>query len=282
MKTKSAMLPEALPLWPSPSTTNVKGRVWNLSRTALGSREVQRALELAVDDEARADIASELRGHTWAAMQCPHANFVLQKCIMTLRPQALQFIIDEIMSKSGALLHTAQHKYGCRIVQRLLEHCRFDQVQRLVDVILQDAVELACHPFGNYVLQHTLEYSPDGTRDHLIELLVKHVNTMAADTCAAAVVSQAMSIGNKGAPLARALFKERGLLRTMACSRHGHIAVKRALRLLSADEFDKAVEQLTSDAQALRADRYGKIVLASLESNERQRACSERVPRATR
>jgi len=111
--------------------------VWRLSQDQKGCLKVQEALQGAGSDDARRAIAAELEGHVWEAMRCPHANHVVQKCIMTMRPHALQFIIDEIESRGAAgVRKIAKHQYGCRILQRLLEHCRPDQVQGLVEDLL--------------------------------------------------------------------------------------------------------------------------------------------------
>merc|ERR1719343_1869951 len=112
----------------------LSGRVWSLARDAQGCREVQNALEAARTEEERLAIAMELQSHVWDAMRCPHANYVLQKSIALLKPLSSQFIIDEIVRKGArAVAQAAKHKYGCRIIQRLLEHCKTAQVRDLAD-----------------------------------------------------------------------------------------------------------------------------------------------------
>ena len=51
----------------------------------------------------------------------------------------------------------ARHKYGCRVLQRLLEHARHDQLNGLVDALLAKAIPLSRHYFATYVMQHILE-----------------------------------------------------------------------------------------------------------------------------
>merc|ERR1712190_562957 len=139
---------------------SIRGRVWTLSQDADGCRKVQELIEDCTDGEQEG-IAAELQGHVWQALVCPHANHVLQKCIMSMRPQTCQFIIDElIMEKKVA--SGAQLKYGCRVIQRLLEHCREDQVHEICEKLLASGIELSGHHFGSYVMQHLAEY---GTRD---------------------------------------------------------------------------------------------------------------------
>merc|ERR1711881_49018 len=97
-----------------------------------GTRTVQHALEAAADVSTREMIAGELRDHVWQAIDCPCANYALQQCIYSLPAPSVQFIIDEITAESNGVCLAAQHRFGCRILQRLLERCPPKQVQDLV------------------------------------------------------------------------------------------------------------------------------------------------------
>eukprot|EP00438_Fugacium_kawagutii_P029241 Skav229576 [mRNA] locus=scaffold568:769569:775299:+ [translate_table: standard] len=117
-------------------------------------------------------LAQELRGHVKEAASSPHANYVLQKApgraggagggaghvITQLRPHASTFIAEELLD-SGARF--ARHRFGCRILCRLLEHCTTESsTQRLISRILEDpseALELCRHNFGHHVVQLVLE-----------------------------------------------------------------------------------------------------------------------------
>lgn len=249
------------------NTRPVVGRVWCLSQSPEGCRQVQQALEDAPSDEARAALASELQGHIWEALRCPHANHVVQKCIMTMRPQASQFIIDELMNGGRHVTQAARHKYGCRIIQRLLEHCRPDQVQQVVEALLGDAVPLCKHTYANYVMQHVLEQGDASTRHRLSEFLSTHARAVGSDSCGCAVMGKALMLGagDDQTMLARALLREQGLLAAMARSRYGHTAVKAVLNLLEDAERSDAQCQLRNASGALCASRYGRSVLASLD-----------------
>lgn len=48
----------------------------------------------------------------------------VQKCIECVEPAALQFIINAFAGQVYAL---STHPYGCRVIQRILEHCTPDQ-----------------------------------------------------------------------------------------------------------------------------------------------------------
>jgi len=68
--------------------------------------------------------------------------------------------------------------------------------------------------------------------------------------------------------LAKSLFGEPGLLIFMACTCHGHIAVLRVLELLDSADRKDASRRLLADSEALRASRYGRIIVERLEAFE--------------
>mmetsp|Transcript_66805 Transcript_66805/g.196086 ORF Transcript_66805/g.196086 Transcript_66805/m.196086 type:complete len:357 (-) Transcript_66805:46-1116(-) len=247
----------------------IASRVWKLSQDPQGCHAVQQALEDAGSDDVRMALTQELHGHVWEAMKCRNANHVLQRCITTTRSAALQFIIDEIMKEGAvAVRRAARHQFGCRILQRLLEHCPQSQVECLVELLLEDAVGTAKHTFGNYVMQHVMEHGTPSQRHRLSAQLTEKALPLATDVkgCAQAVLGKALSFGtgDDKTALARALLRCQGVLPNMACSRHGHTVVKLALERLQGQEREEAVAQLEGDAAVLGSSRYGRSVLAHL------------------
>lgn len=59
-------------------------------------------------------------------------------------------------SLSGRIAAIAVHSYGCRVVQRLLEHCTQAQLRETLEELHEATDRLAYNPYGNYVLQHLL------------------------------------------------------------------------------------------------------------------------------
>jgi hypothetical protein len=239
---------------------SVVGRVWELSQCAVGSRTVQSAVETAADDNARAQFAIELHGHVWEALECPHANFVLQKCISTLPSHLLQFIIDEIMSENHGAITAAQGRFGCRIIQRLLENCMPEQLQDLVDAIISDAKSLAHHAFGNYVLQHILDYGVHENMYRLLHFVEQEAQELSFDPYAASVVVKALVVAptEHVAVIVRALLSKSDQLARMAMSRHGGLVVQAVLEQAQEGDRKDAVNQLRLQMSVLRSSKCSR------------------------
>ena len=52
----------------------------------------------------------------------------------------------------------SSHPYGCRVIQRILEHCNPEQTGPILDELHANTEQLLQDQYGNYVIQHVLEH----------------------------------------------------------------------------------------------------------------------------
>merc|ERR1712007_349105 len=97
-----------------------------------------------------------------------------------------------------AVSMVARHKYGCRNIQRLVEHCVHEQVQTLVDHLLSepDVLETCAHQFGNYAMQHIYEHGTLAQRRFLVRLLIQNAE-LAKDSYVCTVVGKILASGDR-------------------------------------------------------------------------------------
>lgn len=220
-------------------------RVWVLSRDDAGCREIQEAVDLASCDEEIVAIAAEMRGHVAEAVRCPNANYVMQKLIERLPSREVVFIFEELMKKGpDSVVHLARHRYGCRILQRMLKVDLPEYVTYLIDKLLTDAFATCTHPFGNYVMQRVLEEGSPHAQKCLVDILSKHVPEARPDTHTMAVYVKAFATCQKEAraTLARAMLNAPELLSKMVAQMQGHQAarLRQMLKALRGAEHDQA------------------------------------------
>ncbi|CAK0871518.1 unnamed protein product [Prorocentrum cordatum] len=198
-------------------------------------------------------------------MQCPHANHVVQKCITSMPPQHSQFILDELLSKG--VVHAAQHKYGCRVIQRLLEHLAPSQVEELREALLVNAHRMSRHQYGNYVMQHLLEHDSAEHQHRVVRELCADVAGLGSNLYGAAVLAVALAHAclEDQLALARAIARAPGLIERMSSTRHGHLAVKRTIAALEGSDLEAQVgARVAANVQAMAAGRYGRVLAASV------------------
>eukprot|EP00929_Paragymnodinium_shiwhaense_P024617 TRINITY_DN1508_c2_g1_i1.p1 TRINITY_DN1508_c2_g1~~TRINITY_DN1508_c2_g1_i1.p1 ORF type:complete len:454 (+),score=102.35 TRINITY_DN1508_c2_g1_i1:83-1444(+) len=118
-----------------------------------------RVMQVAIEKGSPADVAEllrELQGSVLRAASSPHGNYVLQKIVEVMPPAFSTFIVEELL---GSAAETARHRFGCRIVCRLLEHSSTDsRTVKLMDELLAEVGSLVRHEFGHHVMESILEH----------------------------------------------------------------------------------------------------------------------------
>jgi len=215
--------------------------------------------------EERRALMGELRGFVWDAARCPCANFVLQKGIETSQLEDLQFIIDEL-ARPRLAVRAAMHRCACRVLQRLVERCAAWQVRGLMSAVLESFDEVVRNPYGNYVVQHLAEHGCQDLRRRVMLCAARDVKGLAADPFGAAALKGLLSKGPacEQEIVAQAMLNEAGLLVFLACSRHGHGAVQRALLVLKGAERAQARKLFLEEKGCLQASRFGRQILHAL------------------
>jgi pumilio RNA-binding family len=256
------------------STCHLRGEVRLLAHSPEGCRQVQDVLVEAASDRERAALMAEFRGRAVKAMCCPHANHVIQKGIQLLTVAPLQFLIDELLEERRPMFRTvATHRYGCRTIQHLLQDCHLPPVRRLAEAVIQHAVKLACHAFGNYSVQRLLEYGTADQKYRLVRTLERSMAAVGRSPQGGRVIGAALhhAAADDRIWIARAAVQDPTIFLHVARSRNGHVVVSQVLAVLQAPERDQASRLLGAGMKELRTSRHGRKVAACL-SHVRARA----------
>lgn len=144
------------------------------AKSKLGTRIVQKALEVASGSDRDA-LVGKLQEHVVDLYEDPNANHVLTKIIEVI-PSTSSSIGSVIAAlRRKGTFTVSKHRFGCRVMERLLEHC--DETQQpefvaLLDEVVADAGALSKNQMGNFVVQHLLEHgSPERRRTTLEQML---------------------------------------------------------------------------------------------------------------
>jgi pumilio RNA-binding family len=167
----------------------VRGSVCALAFDAAGCRVVQKLIEMAMPQDA-GKLVMELHGSVRRAVSSPHANFVIQKVIDVLPARFSQFIAKEL---AGSGAETSRHRYGCRILCRLVEHSIDDAgTLELLDEVVYESSALCRHEFGHYVLETILEHGLPEQKQRIALSLEFETMQNASDKTAAYIIEAAL------------------------------------------------------------------------------------------
>jgi len=241
--------------------------VKTLAAAKHGTRVVQKAIEVA-DAARREAIIGQLKGSVVDMYKSPHANHVLSKLIEVLPNDLVDFVLAEIEDE-GAVVAAAKHQYGCRVIERLIEHCRDDQASGLVGKLLDEAEALCCHQYGNFVMQHIFEHGSEEAKAIAIQKMVKSgggISKLSTHRLASHVVQKALEVGGDEVQNIivstmtsdDAQREQPKSLVAVACERYGSFVVEEFSRM--PDYTDKVREILKLGLDELKANQWGQRV----------------------
>ncbi|XP_058181777.1 pumilio homolog 1-like isoform X1 [Rhododendron vialii] len=243
------------------------GHVLTLSLQMYGCRVIQKAIEV-VDLDQKTTMVAELDGNVMRCVRDQNGNHVIQKCIECIPQEAIQFIISVFYDQVVTL---STHPYGCRVIQRVLEHCSDPKTQRIVmDEVLQSVCMLAQDQYGNYVVQHVLEHGKPHERSCIINKLIGQIVQMSQQKFASNVVEKCLAFGN---PEERNILVNEMLgstdenepLQVMMKDQFANYVVQKLLETCDDHQLELILNRIKVHLNALKKYTYGKHIVARVE-----------------
>ncbi|KAK9282909.1 hypothetical protein L1049_011134 [Liquidambar formosana] len=243
------------------------GNVLNLSLQMYGCRVIQKAIEV-VDLDQQTKMVMELEGHIMRCVRDQNGNHVIQKCIECIPQDAIQFIVSTFYDQVVTL---STHPYGCRVIQRVLEHCHDPKTQQIMmDEILLSVCMLAQDQYGNYVVQHVLEHGKPHERSAIIKKLTGQIVQMSQQKFASNVVEKCLTFGD---PVERQILVNEMLgstdenepLQAMMKDQFANYVVQKVLETCDDQQLELILNRIKVHLNALKKYTYGKHIVARVE-----------------
>ncbi|KAI3517376.1 hypothetical protein L1887_16590 [Cichorium endivia] len=243
------------------------GHVLTLSLQMYGCRVIQKAIEV-VDFDQQVKMVGELDGHVMRCVRDQNGNHVVQKCIECVPEDAIRFIISTFYDQVVTL---SMHPYGCRVIQRVLEHCVDPKTQNIVmDEILNSICMLAQDQYGNYVVQHVLEHGKPHERTYIINQLTGQIVQMSQQKFASNVVEKCLTFGT---PEQRQILvtemlgttDENEPLQVMMKDQFANYVVQKVLETCDDRQLELILNRIKVHLNALKKYTYGKHIVARVE-----------------
>uniref|UniRef100_A0A672S0B9 Pumilio homolog 1 n=1 Tax=Sinocyclocheilus grahami TaxID=75366 RepID=A0A672S0B9_SINGR len=256
----------------------IRGHVLSLALQMYGCRVIQKALEfIPSDQQVINEMVRELDGHVLKCVKDQNGNHVVQKCIECVQPHALQFIIDAFKGQVFAL---STHPYGCRVIQRILEHCLPEQTLPILEEIHQHTEQLVqviyeafslSDQYGNYVIQHVLEHGRAEDKSKIVSEIRGNVLGLSQHKFASNVVEKCVT---------HSLRAERAMLIDEVCSmadgphsalytmmkdQYANYVVQKMIDVAEPTQRKIVMHKIRPHIATLRKYTYGKHILAKLE-----------------
>lgn len=225
----------------------------HVSKLALKEQGSCRVIQKLLDvlgKNGRDELVSKLTELTDQLYTSPYGNYVLTKIIEVVPRPSLTPIIGELTKLNCKTV--AKHRFGCRVLERLIEHCTEEQMNDLLTQCIEEAVELSKHQFGNFVIQSILEHGNDTQRNRILNDLVKDLTGLATHRAASHVVQQALNHCDEEdkTRIAKVLTHNHFTLAKVAANRYGGYVIEELRNALGTDGVGEEVRQQLAKALA--------------------------------
>jgi hypothetical protein len=106
----------------------------------------------------------------------------------------VQFIIDNF---KGRVYEMSVHQFGCRVMQRMLEHCKEEQIRPILEEVFLRVLDLTKDQYGNYVISHVLEHGRSSDKEFVISKMNRKVLSLSLHKFGSNVIEKCLKYGDK-------------------------------------------------------------------------------------
>lgn len=227
-------------------------------------------------------------------LRCVHdqnGNHVIQKCIEVVCRVAKEAPVDVanylnsriqfiIQSFQGRVKELSMHPYGCRVVQRILEHCNNEQKGELLEELRKCCIELVQDQYGNYVIQHVMQHGWEEDRAILVKEVQDHLLDFSQHKFASNVVEKCLQFASKKDrdemiwtiirvtfDLANPVDAKTGhcVLESMVRDPYANYVVQKVIDVSDERQRGAIIKYVKENIVQLRRYTYGKHIIVRLE-----------------
>lgn len=156
-----------------------------ISLNLHGARVVQKLIDAVSKTHHAPRLVAMLKGAVVQMAQDPNGNHVVNKCLEALPPECHSFVFQAV---AASVVDVASHRHGCRIVQRCIDSARGAERRILIGAITREALTLVQDPFGNYVVQHTMQLNDMQATSDICRSLLGRLNVLSRQKFSSNVV----------------------------------------------------------------------------------------------
>ncbi|THH33930.1 hypothetical protein EUX98_g248 [Antrodiella citrinella] len=243
----------------------MEGHILQLAQHMYGCRVVQKAVEF-ISPEHQGIFVRELDANVLQCVRDANGNHVVQRLIELVPPERLAFIA----AFRGSVLSLASHAYGCRVLQRCLEHLPNEQTRPLLDELHLHSHDLMSDQFGNYVIQFILEKGQPQDKAAITsklraDMLKMSCHKFASNVCEKALVTS--DVATRHALINEILAPRKDgmdVVVMMMKDSYGNYVLQRALTVSEGEQKEALVKRIRPQLVIIRRQggAYGKNLSA--------------------
>lgn len=266
-----------------------------LCLNAFGCRVIQKALDVSSREQRDTLFFEPLKRELENLCCDQNGNHVAQKFVVELSATGdLENFVKIIVKDAETVRKLSSHPFACRVVQRMLEHCTEEQKnESFLPAIVEKTTELAINQFGNYVVQHSLQYGSEKFRKQILRELATEITSLATHKFASNVIEKCMAycgkeekkimidkmLGKRTASSDSVLEPEdpgeggieekdfEGVehLPKLMSDQYANYVVQKLLEICDDDQFEEFLTRVRQHVPEMKKYAYGKHIVAHVE-----------------
>jgi len=235
-----------------------------ISLNVHGTRVVQKLLECMEHAEEFRYVSDAFQQFVITLAKDVYGMHVVLRCLHRIPAESEPdvpnngFIFQQIVSN---IVSVATHKHGCCVVQWCIDYANPYQRNALVDVIVENALELAQDAFGNYVLQQIMDTADEKVLANLIVKLKGSMSKLAVQKFSSIVVEKSieMCAGTVRKQVIDELINT-GKLSRLLQDPYANYVIQKILAVTRQDEFQEVVDKIRPHLEGLGGTPFGKRI----------------------
>uniref|UniRef100_A0A8C9FGX0 Pumilio homolog 1 n=1 Tax=Pavo cristatus TaxID=9049 RepID=A0A8C9FGX0_PAVCR len=158
----------------------IRGHVLSLALQMYGCRVIQKALEFIPPDQQ--------------VIVSFNFNFLLDvERFLLFGDMNCNLLLLLVLFVAAQVFALSTHPYGCRVIQRILEHCLPEQTLPILEELHQHTEQLVQDQYGNYVIQHVLEHGRPEDKSKIVAEIRGNVLVLSQHKFASNVVEKCVT-----------------------------------------------------------------------------------------
>lgn len=238
-----------------------------VSLNVHGTRVVQKLLECMEENQEFKHVEEAFTVFVITLAKDVYGMHVVLRCLHRIPPMdplaeadtpSNSFIFNQIITN---IVSVATHKHGCCVVQWCIDYANPEQRQALVNVIVENALELAQDAFGNYVLQQVMDTADNAVLAQLFLKLRGSMSKLAVQKFSSIVVEKCveMCTGEERRQTIEELTDPSKLSRLL-CDPYANYVIQKILTVTRQKEFHDVVDKIRPHLDALGSTPFGKRI----------------------
>lgn len=235
-----------------------------------GCRVLQKFIE-STSKENILTIFEAVKGNLLDLCLSQNGNHIVQRFIESLPEK----IGDMIAVTKPNLVRLAVDNCGCRVVQRLFDKYKVNDLGPLVTEVLKNAAELATNQYGNYVVQHILEARRREDVSALVAAFKGHFYEFSIHKFASNVIEKCIrgATEEERIVIFTEIIGEEGMwederIAVMVGDQFGNYVMQRIIEYGTEAQQDAIYDVVYDEFDNLYGINYAKHVIARLEELE--------------